>query len=170
MNPLTFTRIALLASGFAIAAVPAFAGDTLTVARSYKLPAAPGKTWAAIKDFGGVHTWIPAVEKTDISKGGHNKVGTVRVLGLKGGGGVTEKLTAYSGAGHSMSYKMLESPLPVVGYRSTLAVKPGKSGGSIVNWSANFKAKEGTPDAEAKKVIEGIYDSSVDNLKKQLGG
>ena len=170
MNPLTFTRIALLASGFAIAAVPAFAGDTLTVARSYKLPAAPGKTWAAIKDFGGVHTWMPAVEKTDISKGGHNKVGTVRVLGLKGGGGVSEKLTAYSGAGHSMSYKMLESPLPVVGYRSTLAVKPGKSGGSIVNWSANFKAKEGTPDAEAKKVIEGIYDSSVDNLKKQLGG
>ena len=170
MNPLTFTRIALLASGFAVAAAPSFAADTLTVARSYKLPAAPAKTWAAIKDFGGVHAWIPAVEKTDISKGGHNKVGTVRLLGLKGGGGVTEKLTAYSGTGHSMSYKMLESPLPVVGYRSTLAVKPGKSGGSVVSWVANFKAKEGTPDAEAKKVIEGIYDSSVDNLKKQLGG
>ena len=170
MNPLTFTRIALLASGFAVAATPSFAANTLTVARSYTLPAAPAKTWAAIKDFGGVHAWIPAVEKTEISKGGHNKVGTVRVLVLKGGGGVTEQLTAYSGASHSMSYKMLESPLPVVGYRSTLAVKPGKSGGSVVSWSSNFKAKEGTPDAEAKKVIEGIYDSSVDNLKKQLGG
>ena len=170
MNLLTLTRGVLLSSAFAISAAPTFAGDTLTVARSYELPAAPGKTWAAIKDFGAVHTWIPAVEKTDISKGGHNKVGTVRVLGLKGGGGVTEQLTACSGAGQSMSYKMLESPLPVVGYRSTLTVKPGKSGGSVVSWSANFKAKEGTPDAEAKKVIEGIYDSSVGNLKKQLAG
>ena len=118
----------LLAGGFAIAAAPTFAGDTLTVARSYELSSAPDKTWAAIKDFGAVHTWIPAVEKTDIAKGGHNKVGTARVLGLKGGDGVTEQLTAYSGAGHSMSYKMLETPLPAVGYRSTLVVKPGKSG------------------------------------------
>ncbi len=56
----------------------------------------------------------------------------MNLLSLKGGDGVTEELTAYSGGGHSMSYKILESPLPVVGYRSTLAVRLGKSGGSIV--------------------------------------
>jgi len=29
--------------------------------------------------------------------------------------------------------------------------------GSVVAWTSHFKAKEGTPDADAAKTIRGIY-------------
>ena len=56
------------------------------------------------------------------------------------------------------------------GFAIAAALQDEHAHGADLVVAANFKAKEGTPDAEAKKVIEGIYDSSVDNLKKQLGG
>ena len=161
-------RTALLAVAIA-AGSPAFAGD-VSISRSYDLSADPAKTWGAISDWGGAHTWHPAIEKTTLSKGSNNQVGTVRVLALKGGGEVTETLTAYSAADKSMSYTIDGGPLPVAQYQATIAVKPGRAGGSTLVWSSNFKAKDGTPDADAKKTIEDIYDMGGENLKKQLGG
>lgn len=164
---ITTLRLAALAAAFTLAAAPAFA---LKVSKSVQVTADPGKTWVAVKDFGGLHKWHPAVENTEIKSGGDNKVGTVRELSLKGGGKITETLTAYSSKRHSLSYHIEDSPLPVADYNSTIAVKPGKAGKSTVVWSSTFKAKQGSTDAEAKKVIEGIYDAGLGNLQKQLGG
>lgn len=160
--------IALAAATFTIS--PAEAAPTVKVSRTLVVHAAPDQTFDAIKDFGGWQSWHPAIEKTDIKSGGANKVGTVRVLSLKGGGTITETLTAFSARGKSYSYRIDESPLPVTNYRSTLAVKSGKAGGSTLTWSSTFKAKQGVTDAEAKKAIEGVYDTGLDNLKTQLGG
>lgn len=169
MTVLHRSRTALLSLGIAAAAAPAFAGD-VSISRSYELSADPARTWSAVNDWGGAHKWHPAIEKTTLTKGANNQVGTVRVLALKGGGEVTETLTAYSDADRSMSYTIDGGPLPVAQYRATIAVKPGKSGGSTLVWSSDFKAKEGTPDADAKKTIEGVYDLGGESLKKQFGG
>lgn len=159
-------RLAAVAAAFALAGAPAYAID---VSKSVEVGADPAKAWDAVKDFGGLHKWHPAIEKTDIKSGGDNKVGTVRVLSLKGGGTVTETLTAHA-PDRSLTYRIDESPLPVAGYTSTVVVKPGKAAGkSTVIWTATFKAKEGTPDAEAQKVMEGIFDAGLGNLQKQLG-
>jgi len=155
----------LLACAFA---APAHAQGTIKVSRSMELSGGAAKTWSAVKDFGGLHTWHPAVERTDIRKGGDNKPGTVRVLSLKGGGTITETLTGHSEPARTLSYRIDKSPLPVVGYNSTLAVK-SRGTGSTITWSSTFSAKPGTKDDVAKKVIEGIYDAGFDNLKRQLG-
>jgi hypothetical protein len=88
----------------------------------------------------------------------------VRVLSLKGGGTITEQLTGYSDKGHSMNYRIEESPLPITDYRSTIAVKPSGAGKSTLVWSSTFMAKPSTPDAEAKTLMEGIYDAGLDNV------
>lgn len=167
MKTIRIACTALLAAS--VAAAPAFAQGTIKVSKSMELAADAGKTWNAVKDFGGLHTWHPAVEKTDIKRGGDNKPGMVRVLSLKGGGEITETLTAHSSPARSLSYRIDKSPLPVTGYNSTIAVKPGKAGSSTITWSSTFAAKPGTKDEEAKKVIGGIYDAGLDNLKKKLG-
>lgn len=160
-------RLAAVAAAFALGAAPAYAIDVI---KSVEVGADQVKTWNAVKDFGGLHKWHPAVEKTDVKSGGDNKVGTVRELSLKGGGTITETLTAHSTPARSLTYRIDESPLPVVGYTSTIAVKPGTTlSKSTVIWSSTFKAKDGTSDADAKKAIEGIYDAGLGNLQKQLG-
>lgn len=159
----------LFAAG--LLAGPALAADhTLKVRKTVEVSADAAKTWKAVKDFGGLHTWHPAVEKTDIKSGGDNKVGTVRVLTLKGGGTITETLTAHSDKKRSLSYRIDDSPLPVTDYQSTLTVKPSDSAGkATVIWRATFKAKQGSKKADAQKTMDGVFAAGLDNLKKQLG-
>jgi hypothetical protein len=47
-------------------------------------------------------------------------------------------------------------------YQSTIAVGVDSKGSALV-WTGSFKAKS-APDAEAKKVIEGIYEAGGKSL------
>ncbi len=121
---------------------------------------APDAVWKKIGDFCGIKSWIPAVSDCVISADGKQ-----RTVSLKGGGEVVESLDNWDEAKHSYTYSIVSGPLPVSNYRSTLSVLPdGK--GSALNWHSTYQAK-GTSDAEAQKLIDGIYQDSAKSL---LGG
>jgi len=167
---MTAAVVRFLGFGFAIVAfaTSAFAaGKTLSVMEKAELPVPPAKTWEMIKDFDGWQNWHPAIGSTDIPKGKGNAKGTVRVLTTKDGAKITEELLVHSDKSMSYQYRITNSPLPVTNYVSTIKVVKSK-GGSTVVWSSSFKAKEGTSDDEAKKVISGIYTAGLDNLKRLL--
>lgn len=168
-------RITLGVSSFVVAlfamifTVTASAAGSINVSKSAEFAVPADKLWETVKAFEGLHTWHPAVEKTDMKKGVGSKVGNVRLLTLGGGGGViTETLMRYSASGKKMTYSIDDSPLPVRSYVSTIAVKPTAMGGSKITWSSTFKAKPGAKDADAKKTIEGVYEAGFENLKKVL--
>lgn len=143
-----------------IVASPAFA---LEVKKSVTVAASPEATWKAIGDFCGIGDWHPAVAKCDLSQQDKQ---ILRTLSLNGGGTIVEKQLARSDAKHKYSYAIVESPLPVDHYRSTISVvKSGK--GSKILWSGTFVAK-GAPDDKAKEVIAGVYDGGLASLQKKL--
>ena len=158
----------LAAAALVAGAGAASAGDTtLSVIESVELTSAPSRTWDTIKDFTTWQAWHPAFASTDLVKGdGHSK-GTVRVLTTKDGGKFTEELVAYDAASRSYQYRIVESPAPVTGYVSTIAVKETKAGSSVV-WSSTFKVKAGTSDEDAKKLISGVYRAGLDNLASMV--
>lgn len=160
-----FLGFGLVVAAFATSAFAA--GETLAVTEKADLSVPPAKAWEAIKDFDGWQSWHPAIGSTAISKGNGNTKGTVRVLITKDGAKITEELLAYGGKSMSYKYRITDSPLPVTNYVSTIKVVKSKDGSTVV-WSSTFKAKAGTPDAEAKKVISGIYTAGLDNLKSML--
>ena len=82
----------------------------------------------------------------------------LRTLSLKGGGTIVEELMARDDAGRSYTYPILESPLPVADYKSTIRVLD--EGGTVIAWNGTFAAK-GAPDADAVAVIAGIYDAGL---------
>ena len=171
MSGLVMTGIALGLSSAVLADPP----RTLHVTQTIVIQAPVDTVWAAAKDFDGLAKWHPALEKDEIIKGTNNAPGAVRQLSLKGGGTIKEQLLAFSDPTHSFKYKILESPLPVAGYVSTLTVKSGKGNTAIVNWVGTFKRKnaadnppEDQTDDAAKKVVAGIYSSGLENLKKQI--
>ena len=154
------------AAAIALFATSAFAAGKLKVTETVQLGASADKVWEKLKDFDKWQGWHPAVASTKITKGGDNAVGTVRVLSLNGGGEINETLTGFDAAAKSTSYVINASPLPVDQYASTLSVA-AKDGGTLVTWTSTFDAK-GAPDADAQKVVGGVYRAGLDNLKKMM--
>ena len=156
----------LLASTVALAHGP----TRQKVTESVTVKAAPDQVWAALKDYGAMEKWHPAVEKTVADKG--NSVGSTRTLTLKGGGTVVEELESYSDADRKLSYRMKDpGPIPVSNYSATISVKPA-DGGSVVEWRGAFYRKfmnnDPPPDQNdeaAVKAITGVYQAGLANIK-----
>jgi hypothetical protein len=132
------------------------AAMALNVKKSLDVAAAPDAVWKAIGDFSGIGAWHPAVEKCELQQ----KDGkTFRLISLKGGGTILEQQSGRDDAARSYGYTIVESPLPVANYASTLSVA-AKGSGSTVTWTGTFDAK-GAPDDKAREVIGGIYDAGL---------
>lgn len=136
-------------------ATPALA---LEVDKQVTVDATPAQAWAAIGDFCAIGGWHPAIEACVL---GEKDGKTMRTLSLKGGGEIVEELVERDEDDMSYTYKIIESPLPVANYESTIEVED--EGGTTIVWSGEFDAK-GAPDVDAIGVIEGIYQSGLDSL------
>ena len=143
-------RISFAFAVAALAAGPAFAVE---VTQATPVNAAPETTWATIGGFCGIAKWHPAVENCTLSTSGGKQM---RTLSLKGGGTIVEQELGRDETLMKYSYAIIESPLPVAGYVSTIQVEPSGSGASKLTWTGTFEAK-GASDAAAKDVINGIY-------------
>src|SRR5690606_18835153 len=85
------------------------------VDKSVIIKAEPAKVWAMVKDFGNMHKWHPAVASTKLEKKGSD---TFRLLTLKDGGTIYEKLRSADDETMKMRYEIVEGVLPVADYNS----------------------------------------------------
>lgn len=115
--------------------------------------------WARVGNFCGIGWWHPAVAWCSLSADGKE-----RTLSLVGGGTIVEDLVRWNDAGHSYTYRIKSSPLPVSHYVSTIKVRKNGTG-SQVFWWGHFKAHGASP-AKAKGIIAGVYKAGVDSLVK----
>lgn len=150
------TRTWLLVVGSMAVVAPLGAAE---VSRTVTIPAPADVVWTTIGDFCGIAKWHPVVAKCEASEQGGS---TLRKLTTKDGAILLEKLTALDRGKRTYSYEILESPLPVEGYSSTLKVD-NLGSTSKVTWSSSFKPK-GASEAEAMAVIDGIYKAGLDSL------
>ena len=155
MSRIMFPVVA--ATAIIVSTASAFALESNVTVKS-SMP--PDAVWKKIGDFCGIKSCIPAVSGCVISADGKQ-----RTVSLKNGGEVVERLDNWDDAKRSYSYSIMSGPLAVSDYHSTLSILPdGK--GSALNWHSTYQAK-GTSDAEAQKLIDGIYEDSAKDL---LGG
>jgi mxaD protein len=145
----------------------------LSVTETIDIKAPVAKVWSLSKDYDSLNKWHPGFAKDVLTKGPNNVVGTVRALTIKDGPTFTEELQAFDESSHSYQYRIIESPLPLQNYVANFVVKPGKDGGSSVVWSAKFTRKnpsdkppEGETDDAAVKLITGVFQGGLANLKK----
>jgi polyketide cyclase/dehydrase/lipid transport protein len=160
--------LTVLASGYGWAAAP-----VLHVTKTITIDASAYKVWHTAKDFNALNTWHPALASDEIVEGTNNTPGAVRLLTLKGGGTIKEKLLAFDAAGHSFKYAIVEGVVPVSNYTSTFVVKPLGKAKSEVIWSGRFQRKDmgdhpsdKENDKTASDTVGGIYQGGLDNLKK----
>ena|SRR5579863_24981 len=138
-----------------------FTAPALAVDASYTVASAssPDAVWAKVGDFCGIGSWLPGITCALSADG------KTRTLKTSDGGVVVERLDSRDDAARTYTYTILSAgPLPVANYQSTISVRPAGAGSSIV-WTGKFDAK-GASDADAKKVMEGVYKAGADNLAK----
>jgi hypothetical protein len=150
-------NISVAAATVLISIGPAFALDSSVTMTSSMSPEA---LWKKIGDFCGIASWHPAIEKCVLSADGKQ-----RTLSLKGGGTIVETLENLDDANHAYTYAIISGPLPVANYHSTISVTADPKGSSL-KWVGKYDAK-GASDADAKKVIDGIYEAGE---KALVGG
>jgi mxaD protein len=172
INAMALGSALAIASGQVYAAAP-----WLHVTQTVHIQASAGKVWDAAKNFDQLNTWLPPVAKDEIVEGQNNTVGAVRLLTLKDGGTVKEKLLVYTPRARTFRYQIVESVLPVSHYTSVFTVKSAGHGKSTVTWSGRFKRKnEGASpgdnenDKAATDAITGVYQAGLSTLKKNLEG
>jgi len=118
--------------------------------------------WKLVGGFNALPDWHPAVEKSELTEEGQT-----RTLSLAGGGTIVEKLEKVDDGARTYSYVIVDSPLPVANYTSTMTVS-GEGANSTVEWSSEFDALGSEQDAIS--AVQGVYQAGFDNLKKMFGG
>jgi hypothetical protein len=127
------------------------------------IAASPDQVWQLIDGFGSLPDWLPLFPKSELSEGGR-----VRRLANPGGDTLVERLEAFDNAARSYSYSILQAPLPVTDYLSTLRVQETDGGkGSRVEWSGQF-TPNGVSDREASRLVQGIYQDGLEALANRF--
>ncbi len=126
------------------------------------MPALAEDVWQTIRDFGGVHRWAPNIVSLEMRGEG---VGALRTAHFKDGGRVVERLESRNDATRTLTYAILETPLPMEGCISSLTVHDLGPKGCEVEWYSTFGAK-GAPESEAGRILEKIYRVALARLAR----
>lgn len=115
------------------------------VQRMVELTADRDTVWARIGGFGSIADWHPLIASAELTEIDGD---TFRHLGTTDDELFFERLIETGP--HHMTYEMVEGPLPVSDYRSTLSCV-AEASGCRVFWSAYFE-----PTEEAERVSDNI--------------
>jgi mxaD protein len=138
---------------------------TVHVRDSFEAPA--DVVWSYFRDFGGLSKWAGAMIKSCTLEG--EGVGAVRTLTLAQGNPLRERLVQFDEADKSFSYAIIGSrDLPLEEYVGSVKLRANGAKGTTIDWIGTFDAK-GAPEADAKRIVEGIYRGAIAALKKSLG-
>lgn len=136
------------------------------VSMKTSLNAAAEEVWKAISDFNGLPKFVASIVNSKMEGSG---IGAVRTLTLQDSGPpIVERLENQDDQNRSLSYSIVESPLPLEDYLATVEVRNLSENHCQVVWSSTFEPK-GATEEEAKKIVEGVYSAAFDGLKKLYG-
>jgi hypothetical protein len=134
--------------------------------------ASADEVWAAIRDFGGLSGWHPAVSESSIEDGPPpDRVGCIRHLRLQDGAVIRERLLHLSDAERSYSYNFETTPFAVQNYHATLRVTPVTDGGrSFVEWWTTFDCPPERGQEWVDTFAGAVFKGGLDALKARFGG
>jgi hypothetical protein len=123
--------------------------------------------WAFLRDFGNLAEWLPGIATCEIQEGSPSVPGAVRRI--EGPAGVfRERLLSLDDGERSLTYEILESPLPVTDYRATCRVAPVTDRGeAFVEWYATYEADD--PAKVAKMLTRGVFAPGLASLRARFG-
>lgn len=147
-----------LAAALLIASAPSAFAEEYAISSSVTVAAESATVWQAIGDFCDLDDWHPGIVSCVLEA----RDGAVfRQLMLGDGTPVLEQLVSAT-PGASYTYTIVEAPLPITDYVSTVSVSSGNP--TIVTWEGTFNSD--VPDMEG--AIQGLYDGGLGAISERF--
>jgi len=131
----------------------------LSVTVSTDICASGDALWEIVGDFGNLARWLPAIG--DLQCTG-NAPGSERSFTV-GGQLVRERLLRRDERTRSLTYRLLDGPLPVDRYESTLTVESLDTDVSNITWFTTCDAVGIDPD-RCKRLLQRVYLDALEQL------
>jgi hypothetical protein len=129
------------------------------------------KVWDKMRNFNGLPDWHPRFSRSHIEDGQPaDKVGCIRNFDIAGvGGTIRERLLTLSDLEYTMTYCILDAPLPVEGYVATLKLIPITAGNKTLGtWAAEFKVTKGREEDVVDAVANGTFGKAFEVMNQLL--
>jgi hypothetical protein len=117
----------------------------------------------SVVDFFGDGMWIPGTARCEVMGTG---VGALRQITTSDGARIKEKLESYDTKTLRYSYSIVEAPMPLDSYLSTVEVK-AEGAGARITWKAVFSAPQATEEG-LRGALEGLFQAAVAGLKTRF--
>jgi len=142
------------------------------VIRSTIIDAPIEAVWAILRDFNSHDIWHPAIAASQIEDSrAVDEIGAVRDFELRAGGALREQLLSLSDRDHSLTYCILDAPLPLIGYAATIRLRPVTDGNrTFWQWRSTFRTPPGEEARLSRLVGEDIYGAGFSALRQYLSG
>jgi NADPH2:quinone reductase len=141
------------------------------VIRSTVVDAPVDDVWRILRDFNSHALWHPAVTESLIEGDRPpDEVGCVRRFRLRSGETLREQLLSLSDHEHRLTYAILDSPIPLVGYVATVSLRPVTDGRrTFWDWRGSLATPPGRAAELARLVGEDVYEAGFAGLRAYLG-
>lgn len=129
------------------------------------------RVWRTVADYNGLPAWMPGMKDSVVEDGKRpTEVGAVRRLGMVGSKDVLrERLEVFDPQTHTVTYAVLQGPLPVTNIRTTIHLRPiTDSHGTLGEWSTQFDTEPGKEE-EGQQLMARVFGAGFRGLKKHLG-
>jgi hypothetical protein len=140
------------------------------IIKSTILDAPTDAVWAVLRDFNGHERWHPAVATSSIERAHPaDKIGCVRRFRLKDGSELREQLLALSDLEQTLSYSLLDTPIPMFNYVAHVRLLPVTDGDrTFWHWESRFTTKPEDSRRITQMVAEEIYQAGFEAIRRQL--
>ncbi len=119
----------------------------VTIART------PEDVWALVGQFEGLDTWMPGIDSCEMD----GDVRKLQTMGME----IHEQLKGRDESARSISYSIVQSPMPLEHHLATITISPDGDG-SRLEWTYEVR-----PD-EMAAAFAPVYDGSAQAVKAQL--
>ena len=126
-----------------------------------ELGASVDEVWKVVGDFVG---FVASSGADCVGEG--EGVGMTRTITM-GPTKIVERLEECDEAAKKVVYSIVEGPLPVSNYVSTMQLSDAGSGRTKVDWSSTFEPVG--DEAAATQIISGIYAGGIKGLQGRFG-
>lgn len=134
------------------------------------LKAPSDRIWTVLRDFGGLHRWLPGIAQCAVEGGGlGDRVGAIRHLVARDGGVFREQLVALSDYDLTLAYSIVEAPFEIGDHLAEMRVIPvTEGGGSFVGWSAEFTCPSDLQDKTSQFMFNDVFRPGLIALERGL--
>ena len=133
------------------------------ISATTRLHVTADEVWSVIGPFEAAVDWVPGAASCETEGEG---VGAIRRVTTGDGARIVERLEQVDPAGRSYQYSIVEAPMPLDSYLSTLRVRALEEG-CEVQWSCDFSVPAEL-ERQISEALDGLYSAAMQGLSERF--